>query len=101
VSAATPDPGALHEPGEAYDGPAVVLGSPDVSVTVRLRGHFEPIDGRFHWFGRLSADPAVTDQHGSGTDVVLRTPHGEAAGRLADLDPWGRFRVTGTGRPPF
>lgn len=101
MNAATADSGVLHEPGEAYDGPAVVLGSPDVPVSVRLRGRFEPIDGHFHWFGRLSPDPALADQHGPGGRVVLRTPHGEAEARIADLDPWGRFRVTGTGRPPF
>jgi hypothetical protein len=31
----------------------------------------------------------------------LRTPYGEAQARLSDVDPWGRYRVTGSGRPPF
>lgn len=82
---------------DAYDGP-VTLASSDTTVetTATLRGHFEPIDGRFHWYGRLAA-PALTP----GTTVTLTTPHGTATGRLSDLDPWGRLRVAGVGRPPF
>ena len=104
-------------PAEEYVGPAVVSASsttpddssttPDessttddgVNVEVTLRGHFEPLDGRFHWYGRLAAHEA--HRWRSGTDVVVTTPHGSAAGRLSDLDPWGRFRISGTGRPPF
>jgi hypothetical protein len=91
----------MHEPQEQYDGPARI-GS--TQVDVRLRGHFEPIDGHFHWWGRVSAhetDRAIAAEHSPGAEVTLVTPHGEASGRLTDLDPWGRFRVSGTGRPPF
>ena len=88
----------MHEPGEEYDGPAEIG---DLAVAVTLRGHFEPLDGRFHWFGRIAADEASTQQHRSGATVTLVTPHGSAEGRLSDLDPWGRFRVTGLGAPPF
>ncbi len=69
-------------------------------MAVRLRGHFEPIDGRFHWYGRITTTPPV-EAHTSGSTVTLVTPYGEAQGRLSDVDPWGRFRVSGTGRPPF
>ena len=86
-----------HEPQEQYDGPAR-LG--DTDVQVHLRGHFQPIDGRFHWWGRIDT-AAGLDAHTSGSTVVLATPHGSAEARLSDVDPWGRFRVTGTGRPPF
>ncbi len=27
---------------------------------VDLRGSFQPIDGRFHWYGRVAADPELT-----------------------------------------
>ncbi len=94
-----------HAPGEEYDGPAVVESAGDpgsaVEVAVRLRGHVEPIDGRFHWYGRIAANAALDERHGSGTKVTLRTEHGHAEGRLSDRDPWGRLRITGTGRPPF
>ncbi|RNL78704.1 DUF4873 domain-containing protein [Nocardioides marmorisolisilvae] len=88
----------VHEPGEEYAGPASIE---DLAVRVDLRGHFEPIDGRFHWFGRIAADEALNERHRSGATVTLTTPHGSAEGRLSDVDPWGRFRVTGLGAPPF
>lgn len=87
--------------GDEYAGPAVLITDEvGVQVAVRLRGHFDPIDGRFHWYGRLDADPAVAAL-GNGAKVILRTDHGEAPGRLCDLDPWGRFRIEGTGPAPF
>ena len=87
---------------EGYDGPArLVLGDTELAVEVRLRGQFQPIDGRYHWYGRLAASPAVDDLVASRTTLVLRTPYGEGVARLTDPDPWGRYRVSGTGRPPF
>ena len=88
---------SVHEGGERYDGPARIGGT---EVGVRLRGHFEPIDGRFHWWGRLAAGDALAE-HSSGSTVTLETLHGTAQGRLSDVDPWGRLRIAGTGRPPF
>jgi len=90
-----------HEAQEHYAGPAtLVAGDVRVEVEADLRGRFEPIDGRFHWYGRLAASAAL-DGLGSGTTVSVTTEHGSAEGRLSDLDPWGRFRLTGLGRPPF
>lgn len=86
-----------HEPQEEYDGP-VRVGS--VTVEASLRGAFQPIDGRFHWYGRLAASAAL-DELGPGSSVTVTTEHGSAAGRLSDVDLWGRLRVAGTGRPPF
>jgi hypothetical protein len=85
-------------PAEEYSGPATIG---DIEVEVTLRGHFEPLDGRFHWYGRIAPNPALTAQVQSGSTIMLTTPHGTAEGRLSDVDTWGRFRVTGTGRPPF
>lgn len=92
-----------HEPGEAYTGPAS-LASDDTSaieVEVHLRGHVDPNDGRFHWYGRIGADETLAATHRPGSTLALRTPHGVAAGKIADVDPWGRFRITGMGAPPF
>lgn len=93
---------------EGYDGPAHLvtegtddIDDPGVEVEVRLRGMFVPIDGRYHWYGRVGAGAGVDALVGSRTRLSLRTPHGEAPARLADRDPWGRYRITGTGRPPF
>ena len=90
-----------HEPQEEYQGEAVLTAT-DVRIAVdaSLRGRFEPIDGRFHWYGRLAASPELAAL-GSGSTVTLTTEHGSAEARLSDVDPWGRPRVTGTGRPPF
>jgi hypothetical protein len=85
-------------PAEEYVGPATIS---DIDVEVTLRGHFEPLDGRFHWYGRITQNPELSAQVQSGATVTLRTPHGTAEGRLSDVDTWGRFRITGTGRPPF
>jgi hypothetical protein len=91
-----------HQPQEEYDGPAAVRSeSGEIPVEVNLRGHFEPIDGKFHWYGRIATNPHLAAAHDSGSSVELGTPYGTATGRLSDVDPWGRFRITGTGRPPF
>ena len=83
---------------EEYAGPVtVVADGREVVLEATLRGAFQPIDGRFHWYGRLAPSEALT----AGATVTLRTPVGEATGRLSDLDPWGRLRIHGTGRPPY
>lgn len=97
----------VHEPQESYDGPATLIaegmevaGHPGHVVAVTLRGAFQPLDGHFHWYGRIADDP-VTAALANGSTVRLRTEHGQAEGRLSDRDPWGRYRITGTGNPPF
>lgn len=95
--------GNAHEPGEAYAGPATLAADDQTSIGVEvdLRGHVDPNDGRFHWFGRIAANETLAAAHRPGTTLALRTPYGIAAGKIADLDPWGRFRITGLGTPPF
>jgi len=86
---------------DGYTGPATLtLDGTSLTVEVTLRGNFEPVDGRYHWYGRVQADPALS-VGARKPGVVLRTPFGEAAGTLSDPDPWGRYRITGTSRPPF
>jgi hypothetical protein len=86
------------EPGAQFSGPAEIrVGEATVEVEVDLRGGFQPIDGRFHWYGRVGIHDHLT----SGDRVTIRTDRGEAQGRLSDADPWGRLRIAGTGRPPF
>ncbi|HEX3792820.1 MAG TPA: DUF4873 domain-containing protein [Pseudonocardiaceae bacterium] len=105
---------AKTEPGEdGYQGSAALLldgqdgqdGSADsveLAIEVTLRGHFQPIDGRYRWYGRVNQD-AELDRlvGGRRCAATLRTPHGQAAGELSDPDTWGRYRIMGTGRPPF
>jgi cation diffusion facilitator CzcD-associated flavoprotein CzcO len=89
--------------GDGYTGPASLrLGDASFDVVADLRGRFEPIDGRYHWYGRLARHDGLTAAlprgRGSG---VLTTPDGAAACELSDPDPWHRYRVTGVARPPF
>lgn len=90
-----------HEPQEQYDGAAtLVVQDERLAVEVTLRGHFEPLDGRFHWYGRIVATDALAPRL-SGTPLAIETPHGRAEAKINDIDPWGRFRISGTGTPPF
>lgn len=96
----------LDLPPDTYDGPAEVVAADGRTcvVEVRLRGHFEPIDGRFHWYGRIARDDRFDATYTSGDLALLRVgeaPWVGATGRISDLDPWGRYRITGTGRPPW
>jgi hypothetical protein len=86
---------------DGYTGEATLtLDDKELTVEVVLRGNFEPVDGRYHWYGRIQphADLPVGSRK---PDAVLKTPHGEAKGTLSDPDTWGRYRITGTSRPPF
>ncbi|GAB2484624.1 DUF4873 domain-containing protein [Jatrophihabitans fulvus] len=89
---------------DGYDGPAELLDADGAAtpVTVKLRGHFDPVTGKYSWYGRVAADPAVTALvERNPRSVTLRTPHAEVATALADVDPWGRPRVEGFGEAPF
>lgn len=94
-----------HDEHDGYTGPATLTcddAADALPVAVELRGHFQPIDGRYHWWGRLAASDAVDALAGGGKKHVrLHTPTGEADGVLSDPDPWGRYRITGTSTPPF
>ncbi|QLY34549.1 DUF4873 domain-containing protein [Nocardia huaxiensis] len=74
----------------------------EVLVAVRLNGHLDPIDGRFHWYGRVSTtDGAELPEPGRG-QVFLTVPGGHpTAGVLQERDPWGDLRIVGIGAPPF
>jgi len=91
---------------DGYHGTATLtVEGTDHTVTVRLLGHFQPLDGWYHWYGRVAADSAGAALHaalgGKRVSVHVVTPEGSADGELADVDPWGRYRVTGTSTPPF
>ncbi|MBP2476533.1 hypothetical protein JOF53_005405 [Crossiella equi] len=88
---------------DGYQGPAtLLLDGEELAVEVTLRGYFEPVDGRYHWYGRIAVHEELTGRVGQKRpSVTLRTPDGEAEGGLSDPDPWGRYRVTGLGKPPF
>jgi hypothetical protein len=93
---------------DGYDGPAEIADGSGVTVPVQvtLRGHFDPISGAYHWYGRVRPDPRadladLADLPGRDGQLRLRTPYGETVTTLSDVDPWGRPRVAGFGAPPF
>ncbi|MFG1795299.1 DUF4873 domain-containing protein [Nocardia sp. NPDC049149] len=105
-----PDPGhydltvaADREPAHEYSGPAM-LDAPGslLPVTVTLSGHADPIDGRYHWYGRISTDDGAALPDPGRAEVLLTLPgHHPTAGRLQERDPWGNVRIVGIGAPPF
>jgi hypothetical protein len=88
---------------DGYRGEAVLtLDDTELPVTVTLRGNFEPVDGRYHWYGRIQAHDEVSRlAEGRKPTASLRTPFGVAEGVLSDPDTWGRYRISGTSKPPF
>jgi len=88
---------------DGYQGTAVLeVGRSRFDVQVRLRGHFQPIDGRYHWYGRIDAHEGLDEMLGSArASGELTTPEGSAACELSEPDPSRRYRVTGISTPPF
>jgi hypothetical protein len=89
-----------HEDG--YSGPATLtVDGTDHAVEALLDARYEPHDGRMHWFGRVRLGADVGGELASARQVELSTPSGRAQATIGDCDPWGRYRVTGVGTPPF
>jgi hypothetical protein len=88
---------------DGYAGPAeLITGERVLEVSVKLAGHFDPISGKYSWYGRVSATPELAALLAAGTRaVLLRTPFAQVETSLSDVDPWGRPRVEGFGPTPF
>ncbi|GAA1246026.1 DUF4873 domain-containing protein [Prauserella halophila] len=88
---------------DGYAGTATLLvEETELEVEVELRGHFQPIDGYYHWYGRIKRNDELLElTGGKKRKVQLRTPQGGADGEISDVDPWDRYRITGTSTPPF
>ena len=99
-----PEPWVPEHEDEGYDGPAQLhVDDRRIDVEVVLSGHLEPLDGRYHWYGRVVQNDAVdAAKQGGTTTVELTIGDGAGApGRLAEHDAWGNMRITGLGAPPF
>jgi cation diffusion facilitator CzcD-associated flavoprotein CzcO len=88
---------------DGYEGTAMLeVDRSRFDVQVRLRGHFQPIDGRYHWYGRIDAHEGLAELLGPGkAGGVLTTAEGSAPCELSEPDPSRRYRVTGISTPPF
>ncbi|WP_446222721.1 DUF4873 domain-containing protein [Nocardia sp. IBHARD005] len=94
---------ADRHPNHDYAGPALLdLPGAEYSVIATLTGHLDPIDGRYHWYGRLDPTETSTVPEPTRASAFLVLPGREpAAAHLTERDPWGNLRVTGIGTPPF
>jgi hypothetical protein len=83
-----------------YDGPAVLrTGDTDYDVRVRLLGHVDPIDGRYHWQGTIFG--TLPDDVLTKPKVTLTVNGRVAQARLTERTPQGIYGVVGVGTPPF
>lgn len=83
---------------DVYDGFAVLdNGDRDSRVRVRLTGHLDPIDGRYHWQGSiLDADMVA----GTGP-VRLTIGQRSADARIVERTAQSTYTIAGVGEPPF
>ena len=87
-------------PDEVYDGPATLrVADDDHSVRVRLTGHLDPIDGKYHWRGTIFG--ALPDDVLKRPEALLTANGRTAAARLTERSAQGGYSVTGMGAPPF
>jgi hypothetical protein len=92
------------EDAAGYAGRAtLLLGDEVLAVVVHLGGHLEPLDGHYHWYGRIerSADLVAAKDAGATTAELAIGDRAPVAVRLAEYDSWGHVQVNGTGAPPF
>jgi Domain of unknown function (DUF4873) len=84
-----------------YDGPAEMrVDDVDHAVRVRLTGHLDPIDGRYHWRGmvyELAPDTTLRMPQPVSVSIGNRT----AKAQLTEVTPWGTHCVAGVGAPPY
>lgn len=81
----------------------LIVGDQALPVTVHLDGHLEPLDGRFHWYGRIERSAAVAAVKDAGATAGTLSIGGAtpAEVRLAEYDFWRHVQVKGTGAPPY
>jgi hypothetical protein len=85
---------------DVYDGPAVLrVAEADHHVRVRLTGHLDPVDGRYHWRGTVFE--SVPDGLLTTPRVSLTIGDRCVQARITERTPWGTYSVTGEGTPPF
>ncbi len=85
---------------DIYDGLATVrIGEDARTVRVRLAGHIDPIDGRYHWQGTVFDEIATDMRLPQPITVTVGDHHAQA--RIVERPPQGNYSVTAVGAPPF
>lgn len=88
-------PGTQHE---IYDGPATLtIGDDEHAVRVRLTGHLDPIDGKYHWQGTVFGTTTELPRQPVTLSVEMLT----AQARITEQTPWGSYSIAGVGAPPY
>lgn len=84
---------------DMYDGLAALrVHDTDHGVRVRLVGHVDPIDGRYHWRGMVFD---LTPDVRLPQTVRISIGDHTAEGNLTEVTPWGTHCVAGVGAPPY
>lgn len=93
--------GAQPGQDDLYDGPATVtVGDQTFTSRVRLVGHLDAIDGRYHWQGMVfHALPDGAQSRSAG--VTLTIQHRAVGAKVVEQTPWGTHTISGVGEPPF
>lgn len=93
--------GSEPGPDDLYDGPALLtVSGEEVPSRVRLTGHLDAIDGRYHWQGTVF--DALPDSAGArSAGVTLTIADRTATARVVEQTPWGTHMISGVGDPPF
>ncbi|OCB35544.1 DUF4873 domain-containing protein [Mycobacterium malmoense] len=90
---------------DTYDGAATLeIAGTSHPVRVRLTGHLDPIDGRYHWQGTVFGSPSrpLPDHALTQTrTATLTVGRRSAAARIVERTPWGTHSVAGVGAPPY
>jgi hypothetical protein len=85
---------------DVYDGPATVhIGADGREVRVRLTGHFDPLDGQYHWQGTILEQLPGAEKIPQPATVTIGNR--SAAARLTECTSQGGYSVVGVGAPPF
>lgn len=93
--------GSVPGPDDLYDGPAMVsVGGQDIPARVRLTGHLDAIDGRYHWQGTVF-DVLPDSARARSAAVTLTISDRTSAARVVEQTPWGTHMISGVGEPPF
>ncbi|OMC08131.1 diiron oxygenase [Mycolicibacterium fortuitum] len=83
---------------EVFDGFAILdNGEGDRRVHVRLTGHLDPIDGKYHWRGTILDAPATVAAGPVRLTIGTRT----VDARITERTSQGTHSIAGIGEPPF
>lgn len=95
---ATSPSSTVEADDDVYDGAATLqIADGEHPVHVRLTGHVDPIDGRYHWRGTILDAPAVVVP--GPVRLMIDTRCVDA--RITERTAQGTYSIAGVGIPPF